>query len=90
MVTGAGRLREGGRDMVIDPGRPEDETPGMGGVQVLKEIVYASCKINKYKRETGVYLIFFFCRRRSICHQAGRQRNPDTKGNAAYRLVRTN
>ena len=59
MVTGAGRLREGGRDMVIDPGRPEDETPGMGGVQVLKEIVYASCKINKYKRETGVYLIFF-------------------------------
>ena len=60
MVTGAGRLREGGRDMVIDPGRPEDETPGMGGVQVLKEIVYASCKINKYKRETGVYLIFFF------------------------------
>ena len=61
MVTGAGRLREGGRDMVIDPGRPEDETPGMGGVQVLKEIVYASCKKKQVqKRKTGVYLIFFF------------------------------
>ena len=33
MVTGAGREREGGRDMVMEPGRVAPT--GMGGVQVL-------------------------------------------------------